>query len=326
MSQPIEICEVGPRDGLQGLPDFVPTARKVRLVEDLIGAGLRAVEVASFVAPRAIPQMRDGRELVAALAKPAGVTFAAFVPNARGLAAALELGIDWITAATYASEEFSRRNVNCTVAEANERIREMVRAARGTASKVRGYVSCAVECPFLGPVAPARVADLAEELCEAGCEQVFLADTIGRGTPTTVARLADAVLSRIPAERLGIHFHDTYGQGLANALTCLDRGIRRFDTSVAGLGGCPAAKVRLGVDRSGLASEGGERSCETYEGAAGNVATEDLLVALEGRGEAPPVDLERVARIGAKLCRDLGIRNDSKAGRALAAKATEEPH
>jgi hydroxymethylglutaryl-CoA lyase len=305
MSQPVEICEVGPRDGLQGLPEFVPTARKVKLVEDLMGAGLRAVEVASFVAPRAIPQMRDSRDVVAALAKPAGVTFAAFVPNARGLEAALELGIDWISAATYATEEFSRRNVNCTVAEANDRIREMVRGARGTTSKVRGYVSVAIECPVSGPVAPARVADLVDELCDAGCEQVFLADTTGRGTPATVARLVDAVLSRIPAEQLGIHFHDTLGQGLANALLCLDRGIRRFDTSVAGLGGCPNA-----------------------EGAAGNVATEDLLVALEGRGESPPIDLARLARIGAELCRDLGIRNDSKAGRALAAKSktTEECH
>jgi hydroxymethylglutaryl-CoA lyase len=229
------------------------------------------------------------------------VKLAAFVPNARGMDAALELGIDWITGATYASEEFSRRNVNCTVAEATERIREMVRGSSGTTSKVRGYVSCAIACPFSGPVSPALVADLAAELLESGCEQVFLADTIGRGTATTVARLADAVLERVPAERLGIHFHDTYGQGLANVVECLDRGIRRFDTSVAGLGGCPTA-----------------------EGAAGNVATEDLLVLLEGRGEAPAIDALRVARIGAELCRDLGIRNDSKAGRALAAHGTED--
>src|SRR5439155_16411904 len=143
--------------------------------------------------------------------------------------------------ATYALEEFSRRNVNCTVGEANERIREMVRGVQGTTAKVRGYVSCAIACPFSGPVAPARVAELAMEVLDAGCEQVFLADTTGRGTAATVARLADRVLERIPAERLGIHFHDTFGQGLANVLECLERGIRRFDTSVAGLGGCPTA-------------------------------------------------------------------------------------
>ena len=299
----IEICEVGPRDGLQGLPDFVPTARKVRLIEDLMDAGLRAIEVASFVSPRSMPQMRDGREVMRALAKGRGVTFAAFVPNAKGCEAALEHGIDWITAATYASEEFSKRNVNCTVAEANERIREMIRATRGTAAMVRGYVSCAITCPVSGPVPPGRVAELAEELLGSGCEQVFLADTTGRGTAATVGRLADAVLERVPAERLGIHFHDTFGQGLANVAECLARGIRRADTSVAGLGGCPNA-----------------------EGAAGNVATEDLLVLLADRGEAPAIDVERVARIGAELCRDLGIRNDSKAGRALAARRTEESH
>ncbi len=295
-SSPIVICDVGPRDGLQGLPNFVPTERKVRLIEDLVDAGLRSVEVASFVSPKAMPQMRDGREVLGALRRRPGVAFSAFVPNLRGLEAAIELGVDYASVATYASEEFSRRNVNATVAEANQRIREIVHAAHGTAIAVRGCVSCAFDCPFTGPVPPERVVALAAELLDVGCAEVFVGDTTGRGTAASVARLADALLERIPAERLGAHFHDTYGQGLVNVLECIKRGIRRIDTSVAGLGGCPAA-----------------------EGAAGNVPTEDLLVLLGGLGLAPPIDVERVARIGAELCRDLGIRNDSKAGRALAA-------
>lgn len=296
----VEICEVGPRDGLQGLPNFVPTERKVRFVEDLIAAGLTTIEVASFVSPRAIPQMRDGREVTAAIRRRPGVSLAAFVPNRKGLEAAIETGIDLAGFATYATESFARRNVNATVAETVDRIREAIEATKGTKTRVRGYVSVAIECPFEGPVDPERVAVLAVELAGLGCSEVFLADTTGRGTPATVARLADAVLRRLPAERLGTHFHDTFGQGLANVLTCVERGIRHIDCSVAGLGGCPMA-----------------------EGAAGNVATEDLLYALAGLGLAPAVDLERIAAIGAELCRDLGIRCDSKAGRALAAKARE---
>ncbi len=296
----VEICEVGPRDGLQGLPDFVPTARKIRLIDDLIDAGCRVLDVASFVSPSAIPQMRDAREVVAGLRRRPGVYFAAFVPNRRGLDAALACGIDYAGIATYASEEFSRRNVNATVAEATERIRELVRATRDTSMTVRGYVSCAIDCPFSGPVAPARVAALAQDVMDAGCSEVFLADTTGRGTPATVARMVDAVLARVPAERLGIHFHDTFGQGVATVLTCLERGIARVDSSVAGLGGCPTAT-----------------------GAAGNVATEDLLILLAGFGIATGIDANRLAAVGADLCRDLDIRNDSKAGRALAALCTD---
>lgn len=291
---PIEICEVGPRDGLQGLAAFVPTERKVRFVEDLIEAGVRAIEIASFVSPKATPQMRDGREVAKAVRRRPGVMLAAFVPNRRGLEGALECAIDVVGIATYASESFARRNVNATIAESNQRIREVVAAARGTRTRVRGYVSAAIECPWEGPIDPERVAALAEKIADDGCDEVFLGDTTGRGTPATIGRLADAVLRRLPAERLGVHFHDTMGQGLANVLACVERGIRRVDTSVAGLGGCPAA-----------------------EGAAGNVATEDLLYALRAMGIAPAIDLERLAAVGAELCRDLGIRSDSKAGRAL---------
>lgn len=298
---PIEICEVGPRDGLQGLPAFVPTERKVRLVEDLIETGVRAIEIASFVSPKATPQMRDGREVAKAVRRRPGVTLAAFVPNRRGLEAALECAIDVVGIATYASESFAGRNVNATIAESNQRIREVVEAARGTRTRVRGYVSVAIECPWEGPIDPERVAALADELAGSGCDEIFLGDTTGRGTPATTARLADAVLRRIPAGILGAHFHDTMGQGLANVLACVERGIRRVDTSVAGLGGCPAA-----------------------EGAAGNVATEDLLYALRAMGIAPAIDLERLAAVGAELCRDLGIRSDSKAGRAIAAGRKEK--
>ena len=297
----VEIWEVGPRDGLQGLPDFVPTERKIRLVEDLIDAGLRTIEVASFVSARAMPQMRDGLDVVRSLRRRDGVTFAAFVPNARGLEDAMAVGIDVVGNATYATESFARANVNATIAETLARIREQIAAARGTKTRIRGYVSCAIACPFEGPVDPERVAAQAEELAAIGCDDVFLGDTTGRGSPSTVARLADAVLRRLPAERLGIHFHDTYGQALANVLVCVERGIRKVDSSVAGLGGCPNAV-----------------------GAAGNVATEDLVYALRGLGLAPEVDLERVATLGAELCRDLGIRSDSKAGRAIAARSKEK--
>jgi hydroxymethylglutaryl-CoA lyase len=292
----VEICDVGPRDGLQALPSFVPTERKVKLVRDLLAAGFRSIEVASFVSPKAIPQMRDAHDVLAALGEHPGVTFSAFVPNRRGVDGALEMGVDYLSIATYTTEEFSRRNVNATVAEANARIREVVGAVRGTAARVRGYVSCAVDCPVTGPVSAERSAALAQELLEIGCDEVYLADTTGHGTAASIARLADTVLERVPAERLGIHFHDTYGQGLSNVRECLQRGIARVDTSVAGLGGCPNA-----------------------EGAAGNVATEDLLVLLAGMGVDTGIDPEQVARIGADLCRDLGIRNESKAGRAIAA-------
>jgi len=296
----MEVCDVGPRDGLQGLARFIPTARKIRLIEDLVDAGLRSIEVASFVSASAIPQMRDGAEVLGGLRRRPEVTLAAFIPNLRGLEDAARLHVDRVTIATYASEEFSKRNVNATVAEANERMRAIARAAEQGGIAARGYVSCAIDCPFTGPVAPARVAELAEQVLDAGCAEVFLADTTGRGTTASVSRLVDGVLERVPAARLGVHFHDTFGQGLANVATCIERGIRRIDASVAGLGGCPTAR-----------------------GAAGNVATEDVLLLLEGLGIDTGIDVARVAAIGAELCDDLGIRNDSKAGRALASRADE---
>ncbi len=297
-AEALEICDVGPRDGLQALPSFVPTERKVQLIEDLMATGLRSIEVASFVSPRAIPQMRDARELLAGVRRRPGITFSAFVPNRKGVEAALEMGVDVMSIATYASEEFARKNVNATVAEANERVREAVQVTRGTGARVRGYVSCAVDCPITGAVPAERSAALAAELLEMGCDSIVLADTTGRGTPASMGRLADAVLARVPAAKLGVHVHDTYGQGLANVREALCRGIGHVDSSVAGLGGCPNAK-----------------------GAAGNVATEDVLVMLAGMGIDSGIDLDRLAQVGADLCRDLGIHNDSKAGRALAARA-----
>lgn len=295
MTKVVDLCEVGPRDGLQGLSRFVPTERKVRFIEDLMAAGCRAIEVASFVSPKAMPQMRDSREVAQAVRHHGGITLSAFVPNRRGLDSALECGIDVAGIATYASESFARRNVNATIPECIRRIREVVSVAENSPIRVRGYVSTAIECPFEGPVDPERVAEIAEEVASIGCDEIFLGDTTGRGNPATVSKLADAVLRRLPPERLGIHFHDTMGQGLVNVLVCVERGILKVDSSVAGLGGCPAA-----------------------EGAAGNVASEDLLYALRGLGLAPPIDLGRIAAIGAELCRDLGIRSDSKAGRAMA--------
>lgn len=295
MSSPfVELFEVGPRDGLQNIKTFVPTERKVRLILDLIDAGCRRIEVASFVNPKVVPQMADGEAVLAQLPKRKDVVYSAVVPNPKGLERAMNAGVQRICIGTAATDAFQQANMNATVAESLERVDQILDAARGAALRIAGYVSCFTDCPYSGPVAPGRAAEVADALFQRGCHEIFLAETIGKGTVSSVARGLDAVLKRIPAGCLGMHFHDTYGQALANIVVGLERGINRIDSSVAGLGGCPFAP-----------------------GAAGNVATEDVLYLLEGMEKAPDIDMAKIAGVGAAFCEEFNLTYASKAGRAL---------
>mgnify|MGYP005856388967 CR=1 FL=1 len=257
----VEIFEVGPRDGLQNEARPIPSAAKVALVDCLSRAGFRRIEVASFVSPKRVPQMADGAEVLAGIARVPGVRYAALVPNMQGLDRALAAGADEVAVFGSASEGFSRANINCTIAESLGRFRPVAEAARAAGLPVRGYVSCVTDCPYDGPTPPAKVAEVAAALAEMGCYEISLGDTIGRGTPETVARMIEAVAAAVPPVRLAGHYHDTGGRALDNIAVSLDLGLRVFDAAVGGLGGCPFAP-----------------------GAAGNVATERVASWLAARG------------------------------------------
>ncbi|HEX6015851.1 MAG TPA: hydroxymethylglutaryl-CoA lyase [Geminicoccaceae bacterium] len=289
----VTVVEVGPRDGLQNEPVPVPVAAKVALVEALADAGLPVVEAGSFVSPKWVPQMAGSDEVLRAVRKRAGVRYPVLVPNLKGLEAALAAGAEEIAVFGAASETFSRKNINCSIAESLERFRPVVAAAREAGVRVRGYISCVVGCPYEGEIAPAPVARVARELHEMGCFEVSLGDTIGVGTPRRTAAMLEAVAAEVPVAALAIHAHDTYGQALANVLAALELGVRVVDSSVAGLGGCPYAK-----------------------GASGNVATEDLLFMLEGMGVRTGADLDAVARAGEAICAVLGRATRSKVAAA----------
>ncbi len=264
----VRITEVGPRDGLQNEARSVPTEAKVAFVRGLVRSGLTDIEVTSFVRPDLVPQHADAGAVLAALGPPPdGVVFGALVPNERGYEAARAADVGKIAVFTAASETFSQRNVNASIAETIERFRPVVRAALADQRIVRGYVSCAIACPFEGPIDPAVVANVTEQLLELGCEEISLGDTIGAGTPADVGRLLDVVLARADADQLVLHFHDTRGMAIANVVEGLRRGITAYDSSAAGLGGCPFAP-----------------------GASGNLATEDLVFLLSGLGVAHGVD------------------------------------
>jgi hydroxymethylglutaryl-CoA lyase len=288
------ITESSPRDGLQSLAALVATEAKVALIADLAAAGVTSFDAVSFVSPAAVPQLADGAAVVAALARH-GLFLTGLVPNLRGLEAALEAGVDGIGVLTAASDEFNRHNLNATVAESMSRIRAILdRVPDGI--RVRGYVSTVTHCPYSGPTDPARVASLTETLLDWGCDEVFLGETIGRGTVADVERVLAAVLAVAPVDRLGVHFHDTYGQALANLVVALQAGISRIDSSAGGLGGCPYAP-----------------------GAGGNVATEDVLWMLEGLGVDHGIDLVGVARVAHRFCADQHLEYRSRAGAALLA-------
>ncbi len=293
----VRIVEVGPRDGLQNEPREVPTQVKVELIERLADAGLPAVEATAFVSPKWVPQMADHTEVLERVRIKPGVSYPVLTPNLKGFEAARAAGATEVAIFGAASEAFSRKNINCSIGESLERFRPIALESKKHGIKVRGYVSCVLGCPYEGEVKPERVADVAAALYEMGCYEVSLGDTIGVGTPGRTQAMLEACARRVPLERLAGHYHDTYGQALANVYASLELGVAIFDASVAGLGGCPYAA-----------------------GASGNVATEDVVYLLHGLGIATGVDLERLAETGRWICGILGRESSSKVGRALAAK------
>ena len=291
----VRIVEVGPRDGLQNEATIVPLAAKVALIEALVEAGLKTVESGSFVSPKWVPQMADTAEVMAAITRRPGVSYPVLVPNLKGLEGALAAGVDEIAVFGAASESFSRKNINCTIAESLGRFRPVIEAALARNIRVRGYISCVLGCPYEGAVAPAAVAAVAKALFDMGCYEISLGDTIGTGTPLKAQAMIRAVAAAVPIEKLAVHFHDTWGQALANILACLELGVAVVDSAVAGLGGCPYAK-----------------------GATGNVATEDVVYMLDGMGIATGVDLAKLAAAGRAITAAIGKAPASKVAQVLA--------
>jgi len=302
----VTLVDVGPRDGLQNEKAPVSAADKIALVQRLQDAGLREIEVTSFVSPKWVPQMADALDVMAGIARKAGVRYSVLTPNLKGWEAAAATRPDEIVVFGAASEAFSQRNINCSIAESIDRFAPVVAAAKAAGVKVRGAISCALGCPYEGEVAPAQVARVARLMRGIGVDHVGVADTIGVGTPMKVHAAMAAALEHYPLAEVSGHFHDTYGQALANILECLRMGVHTFDTSVAGLGGCPYAK-----------------------GATGNVATEDVVYLLHGMGIATGIDLDRLVDAGAFISAAIGRPNGSRVARALLAKrgaATQEVH
>jgi len=295
------IVEVGPRDGLQNEKAAVPTSAKVTLIEALVDAGVQTVECGSFVSPKWVPQMADTAEVLKRIRRVPSVSYPVLVPNVKGLEAAIEAGVREIAVFTAASETFSRRNTNASIDESLTRIREVADRALAHGMKVRGYVSCVLGCPYEGPIAPAASARVAAELYSLGCYEISLGDTIGVGTPLKARTMLDTVAERVPIEHLALHFHDTYGQALANIVACLDLGVSVFDSSVAGLGGCPYAP-----------------------GATGNVATEDVVYMLNGMNIETGIDLVKLAAAGRAISAQLGRTPASKVAAALAAACSNQ--
>ena len=285
----VTIVEVGPRDGLQNEAAPVSVADKVALVEALAAAGLPVVEAGAFVSPKWVPQMAGSEEVLRAVRKRPGVRYPVLVPNLKGLEAALAAGAEEIAVFGAASESFSRKNINCSIAESLERFRPVAEAALARGVRVRGYVSCVLGCPYEGEIAPSAVARVAAALHAMGCFEISLGDTIGTGTPRKTAAMLAAVTAELPVTALAIHAHDTYGQALANVLTALELGVSVVDSSAAGLGGCPYAK-----------------------GASGNLATEDLVYMLDGMGVRTGVALDAVIAAGREICAALGKETRSR--------------
>jgi hydroxymethylglutaryl-CoA lyase len=296
--QHVKLVDVGPRDGLQNERGVVPTAVKIELIDRLAAAGLPAVEATSFVSPKWVPQMADNAAVMAGIHRRAGRSYPVLVPNMKGLEAALAAGAQEVAVFAAATESFSQRNVNCSIEESLQRFAPVCAAALAAGVRVRGYMSVVLGCPFEGKVRPDAVARVSERLYQMGCYEISLGDTIGTGTPGETQRLIETVARRIPIEKLAGHFHDTYGQALANILASLQCGVATFDSSIAGLGGCPFAP-----------------------GATGNVATEDVVYMLHGLGSETGVELERMLDAADFICGVLNRPTASRAGRALRAKA-----
>lgn len=293
----VKIVEVGPRDGLQNEKDFVATQIKIDLVNRLSNAGLQNVESASFVSPKWVPQMADGAAVMAGIERRPGTIYSALTPNLRGFEAALEARVDEIVIFGAASEAFSQKNINCSIAESIARFEPVAKAAKEAGLRVRGSISCSLGCPYQGDVPVESVVDVVERMKALGCDEIDIADTIGVGTAGRTREVMAAVSKVFPRERLSGHFHDTYGQAVANVYASLQEGIEIFHASVAGLGGCPYAK-----------------------GATGNVATEDVIFLLNGLGIETGVDLDQLVEIGDFISQAIGKPSSSRAGRALLAK------
>jgi len=263
----VKLVEVGPRDGLQNEKEILSTDFKVQLINKLAAAGFKSVEVTSFVSPKWVPQMADAAEVYQKISKLPGVEYPVLVPNVKGLQSALKAGVKDVSVFASASEAFSKKNINCTIDESLIRIGDVVSEARSADLSIRGYVSCCLGCPYEGHVSPKRTAEVAKTLLDMGCYEIAISDTLGVGTPTILDKVLDAVCAEIPMNQVALHLHDTYGMALPNILRGIDRGVRTFDSSISGLGGCPFAK-----------------------GATGNVATEDVLYLVHGLGLETGVD------------------------------------
>jgi hydroxymethylglutaryl-CoA lyase len=301
----VRLVDVGPRDGLQNEPlvngQPVATAIKIALIERLAAAGLPAVEATAFVSPKWVPQMADQSEVLSGIQRRAGTSYPVLTPNLKGLESALAAGAGEVAIFGAASESFSKRNINCSIAESLARFEPVAEAALRAGVKVRGYVSCVVACPYEGAIAPEAVATVARALHDMGCYEVSLGDTIGAGTPHAIQRMLEVVAKQVPMQQLAGHYHDTYGMAAANIYASLEVGVATFDSSVAGLGGCPYAK-----------------------GASGNVATEDVVHLLHGLGIETGVDLDAVVDAGAFICGVLGKQPASKVALAMLAKRPTE--
>ncbi|HMT37537.1 MAG TPA: hydroxymethylglutaryl-CoA lyase [Thermomonas sp.] len=296
MPAEVRIVEVGPRDGLQNERVDIGTAAKVELIDRLSRTGLRSIEATAFVSPKWVPQMADAAEVLAGIERMAGIAYPVLVPNEQGYARAREAGADEVAVFTAASEAFNLRNTNASIAQSLERFAPVLERARADGVRVRGYVSTVLGCPYQGEVPLADVVRVARSLHAMGCYEISLGDTIGVGTPAKARAMLQAVASEVPMAALAIHFHDTYGQALANVLACLEDGVAVVDSAVSGAGGCPYAK-----------------------GASGNVASEDVVYMLHGLGIRTGVDLPLLAETGRWLAGLLGRETGSKVGRALAA-------
>ena len=290
----VKIVEVGPRDGLQNEKQVVPTDIKIELINRLADAGLRVIEATSFVSPKWVPQMGDNTAVLQGIRRHPKTIYTALSPNLQGFDGAIQAGADEVAIFGAASESFSRKNINCSIAESLKRFEPIVSAASALEIPVRGYVSCVVGCPYEGAIDPQKTAEVAKTLFDMGCYEVSLGDTIGVGNPASIQRMLEACAKQIPIGKLAGHYHDTYGMAIANIYASLQMGIATFDASVAGLGGCPYAK-----------------------GASGNVATEDVVYLLQGLGVETGIDLAKLAAIGEWISNAINRPNGAKAGRAL---------
>lgn len=293
------LTEVGPRDGLQNEPFQVPTAIKVDFINALSETGLQHIEVTSFVSPKAIPQLADNQAVFSCIQQKPGIRYSALVPNEKGMEQALATGVKEIALFTAASEQFNQRNIHCSIAESIARFEPVVLLARQHKIRIRVYISCTLGCPYEGTIKPSQVEAVIQRLLPFDPDEFSLGDTIGVGTPKQTKALIDMAVKHLPLSRLNMHFHDTYGQAIANIHTALQQGVYRFDSAVAGLGGCPYAR-----------------------GASGNVATEDVLYLMHGLGIDTGIDIFKVVQAGDMICRAIGRKNQSKVANALMAVST----